>query len=365
MTGMRLGVGMVLAVLALVVGCGGGGGNAADPEPSGPVQRALRFVPEGGSLYFTDLDQFRTFAGAEDLDAARASSDELSEFYKFLSAPDHPYGGSYGAYTWPEHRRNWGWNELDLVWEANVSAPGATGSVVAFNPDFELTRLTSRLVKRKFRRSTYKGVAVYSHSDLSVLSVPTGIEGVPDIPSTSIQMLNAGILEDESVAVFSYEKKDVRAMIDVARDGPSVGDDDDYAGLADRYADAAALYLAPADCGLPSRVHPSVRRPALGFKGKRYETLALVYRVEGEGETTGSIAMHYADAEDAKEDLEKRERAASGFSLISPGVSYSELFSLQDASVDGNDLILEVEPADGRLALSKLLGEEDLLFALC
>jgi hypothetical protein len=181
-----------------------------------------------------------------------------------------------------------------------------------------------------------------------------------------IILRNVGVLEDEHLALLAYGKERVRSLIDAARDGAAAAGDDSYTTLADRYADAASVWIAPADCGLPDRTAPGAAAAAKPFKGHRYETIGLAYRVTGEGETNASVALHYADEADAEEDVDLRERAArDGFSIVAPGTNYDELFELADASTDGSDVVLELEPAGDTLALWRMLTQEDLLFALC
>lgn len=77
--------------------------------------------------------------------------------------------------------------------------------------------------------------------------------------------------------------------------------------------------------------------------------------------------MHYTSPESAKADLAlRRQMAQEGISL-NVGQPYNEtLFTLDEASVEGSDLVFQVSPISGMpRRLFDMVIADDMLFASC
>jgi hypothetical protein len=97
-----------------------------------------------------------------------------------------------------------------------------------------------------------------------------------------------------------------------------------------------------------------------------YTILGIGYARPG-WDPMGRVVMGFLDHDSARADLERRaEMARTGVSLVT-GVPYSEtLFSLEDASVHGTSLVLEVVPLDDiPRRLFQMLQTRDMGFAGC
>jgi hypothetical protein len=97
-----------------------------------------------------------------------------------------------------------------------------------------------------------------------------------------------------------------------------------------------------------------------------YDVLGVGYRYEDK-DLIGLIVMHYPDEADAQADLEARQQMAQEGISVQMMQPYSEaLFSLDDASVEENNLILRVSPANELpRRLFQMVIRRDMGFAAC
>jgi hypothetical protein len=97
-----------------------------------------------------------------------------------------------------------------------------------------------------------------------------------------------------------------------------------------------------------------------------YTALGVGYRYEGD-RALGLIVMHYPDADDAQADLEpRRQLAREGFSFRVRRPYSEVLFTVDEATVQDGDLVLQVSPIDNvPQRLFTMTMSRDLLFAVC
>jgi hypothetical protein len=179
-------------------------------------------------------------------------------------------------------------------------------------------------------------------------------------------MAVVGVLPSENIIVVGGGAE---TAIETHRDqaNSAVGVDS-FEELADRFGAAAAGWAGPGDIcseALGPRVSSEIEAQFDEFRGNPFQALAFAYNVEGEGMTTGSIAMHYEDPADAEADLELRENALTEGNSLSLNQPYNQLLEVTEASVDDKDLVIAVAPVDDRLELDQMLIRRDLVFALC
>jgi hypothetical protein len=325
-------------------------------EGGGALEEALSFAPASYSSFgFTDWDAMRTYGGLEETEPENADAQTLAD----LNQPDTPLTFTYGALQYPDHRSTWGWNELDLDWEADViPTEGSPFNVLGFNDDYDLSDLTSKLEEQGFESSEIEGGEFYEIDDpLSLFD---------EAPTTDMKIARVAVLSDENVAIVGAEQESVEIH---AEEEGSLAGSDTTASIVDRFGDYASVALAPGDtCARPPlgpRATPQIAEQLEDLRGNAYETLALGYRIEDEGETTGTIAMHYADASEAEEDLELRTGVLEEENSLVSAQPYSELLEVTGSEVDDSDLVIEVSATDGRLQLFEMFLQQDLSFALC
>jgi hypothetical protein len=341
---------LTAVLMLLVAGCNDAG------DGSGALEEALSFAPTSYSSFgFTDWEAMRTYGGIEDTEPEDADAETLADF----NQPNTPLAFSYGALQYPDHRSNWGWNELDLDWEAEViPTEGPPFHVLGFNDDYELTDLTSKLEDNGFESSEIDGGDFYEVED------PESILG--ESPTTDLAIRTVAVLDEENVAIVGADQG--TAEPSGGEDG-SLADSESTESIVDRFGDHASVALAPGEtCSQPALgpgTTPQIAEQLEDLRGHPYETLALGYRVEDEGESTGTIALHYSEAADAEEDLDLRTSVLEEENSLVSAQPYSELLEVTGSEVDDSDLVIEVAPADGRLQLFEMFLQQDLSFALC
>jgi hypothetical protein len=103
-----------------------------------------------------------------------------------------------------------------------------------------------------------------------------------------------------------------------------------------------------------------------GIGSHAYASLAVGYRQEGD-QPVGLIVFHYADADDAEADLDLRRTLSQEGRMSQYGMRrYSVVFTVDEATVQGSDLVLRVGPSDGTLrVLHDIVETADMLFAYC
>jgi hypothetical protein len=339
-------------VMVLGTGCDNGVGG----EGGGRLNEALSFAPSSyESFGFTDWEAMREYGDLDETEAADADPESLVVF----NEPNSPLGFSYNALQYPDHRSNWGWNELDLDWEAEVvPTEGPPYNVLGFNDDFDLADLTSKLAEQGFESSEIEGGELYQVDD------PLSLFG--SVPTTDISIGTVAVIDEENVAIVGGTEDSAEIHADEAA---SLAGSESIASITERFGDFASVALVPgetcADPALGGRTTPQIEELFEDLRGAPYETLAMGYRVEGEGETMGAIVMHYGDSSAAEDDLELRTGVLEEENSIATRQPYSELLEVTDSEVDDSDLVIEVGPADGSLQLFDLLLQRDLAFALC
>ena len=76
------------------------------------------------------------------------------------------------------------------------------------------------------------------------------------------------------------------------------------------------------------------------------------------------VGMHFEDSDRASEDLRPRLKLASG-EAPGQGGTFGERFRVREAVADGDDIVMQLEPAAKDLSLVSDLTEGPLLFASC
>jgi hypothetical protein len=165
---VRQTVATVIVVCALAISACDRISGAVDGESS--LRDALTFAPPALDLFaYTDWTQVREYAGAEDLGGG-ASEEQLISFNQTLAAPDAPLFSLFGGYQFPDHRATWGWNELDVVWEAHVTpAGGEPATVIALDEDFDVEQVTAKLDERDYSVKEVEDATIYSDDIFAIM----------------------------------------------------------------------------------------------------------------------------------------------------------------------------------------------------
>jgi hypothetical protein len=76
------------------------------------------------------------------------------------------------------------------------------------------------------------------------------------------------------------------------------------------------------------------------------------------------VGMHFEDSDQASDDLRPRVELASG-DAVGQGGTFGERFRVVEAAADGNEIVMDLEPASDDLPLLSDLTQGPLLFASC
>ena len=355
-------------VLVALVGCSDEGSTpeATTEAGSDPIATTLEFASSTAQeISVTDWTAIRA-----ELDGGEAAEEDPASLLLSLTEAGASTFVTYESEDFPDHESAWGWDLFDLAWEGYFASEGSgSAHILRFADGFDLGGVVDRFEQRGYEMEEVNGIPLYAHPD-----EPTSIDAewfTTDFGLRApLAVLNAGVLEEENILVLSTSKSGVEeAIATFSGETSSAAEDESYASLVDEVAGSIASYFAPGETlcdlatgGVPS---PAVMEQLEEYRGHQYEAGAAAYFLE-EGDPSGVFAFHYPSGEEAEADLELRSNAASGESFETLEPYAANTFQLEEASVDGQHLLLELGPSDsGQLALASAIANGDLLFAAC
>lgn len=368
---------------------------AALPSPtagltvSGSLGEALTHAgPIPTSVSFTDWAAIKASSGAPDLTGESPLEDKLRAIRNEAS-----FGG-FGLREIRTHAADWGFDVMDLAWEAQVSGSG-TFWILRLREGFDLARLTDKLDAYGFATEQLP------RGTLRVGTIANLTQG--GRRSSNVAFLHTGVLDDGRTLVLSSLGDPERGdpVRQILTDGPRAVADlsaQSVAGLLD--GPHVASILVGWDCrqlvaqGFAS-VSPEVRAEIdlqLAAAGPltAYNALAIGYGRDPD--LHGRVVMGYAEAGQAQADLVgRRLLAETGISASTRSATvplhYSDrLFTLASASVAERAIILDLAPAAEQVPvpvpvpssggsllptesfprrLAEMVLSRDLLFAAC
>ena len=355
-------------VLITSVGCT----DDASAPPAGaetgshPIETTLAFASSTSEeISVTDWTAIRA-----ELDDGEAAEEEPASLLLSLTEAGASTFVTYESEDFPDHESAWGWDVFDLAWEGYFASE-ESGSVyiLRFADGFDLAPVIDRFEQRDYEMEEVNGIPVYAHP-----GEPTSIDEewfATDFgPRAPLAVLNAGVFEEENILVFSTSKSGVEeAIATFSGETSSAAEDESYTALVDEVEGSIGAFFAPGetlcDQAAGGLTIPAVTERLEEYRGHQYEAGAAAYFLE-EGNPSGVFAFHYPSAEEAEADLDLRSNAAGGESLVTLEPYAANTFQLEEASVDGQDLLLELGPSEsGQLALGAAIVEGDLLFAAC
>lgn len=370
---------IILILLVSLTACG------KDSKGETNLESASAMMPADTTQFsFTDWASIKEVEGFSDL----SSQDSMDRRTKFTSqafvgsfkvnppiVARHTAPSSYGLDWFMTHAKMWGWDATDLVWEANFWLPdSAPIFILQFPQDWDFAPLLALFDERGFEQSEYQGVSIYSNEQY------LNAEWFRSV--TTFAVLNTAVIPQESRLVLCAQAKEVRAVLDV------------YQGKADSLADDSAAQSVVGRLGaayaafVVTGAEACVENELFGERGDQeeiarlraamleewpeisqvhaYTALGVGYRLEDD-QVLGLIVFHYPDDKDAEADLPARQRLAQESTSPQTRQAYSKaVFILDEASVQGSDLMFEVSPVSGASrCLFDMVMRRDMLFAVC
>lgn len=324
------------------------------------LREAVALLPPGAdSLGFTDWSRIRASLGAEDV----TGDSPIDEKVAVVGATNEQEAAAsgFGAAYLRTHRDTWGWDTLDVDWEAIFSGDGVPVSVVRLREGTDVAAIAARYDERGFTTEDAPSATIRSHA------LDPGADW---IRSGELAVTNTAFLDDGRTLMFASSVDALREALGGTARAPVPGQAAVVGALEG--ASAAWLVLAPGCADFtPLPLDPldpdaSVRPLATGGPLHPWTALGIGYARPG-WDPIGRVVMGFLDPTSAAADLGARtELARTAVSLFS-GRPYAEtVLAVQGSRVDGPTIVLDVAPADDRpTRLFQAVMRRDLPFAGC
>jgi hypothetical protein len=346
---------VLVSVVALGLLVAGPAGAQASEAPAaggrpGALAEAVTFAPLGiRGITFDDWAAMKAAHGLEDVTSATPITERLDAI-QTLTAEEGPFGG-IGLRDFVGFAEANGWDLTDLDWEADYVTDEGWVSVVRLREGFDLDPIVASYDDAGYTVEAYGDAVIRSQK----------------------RHASAAILDDGRTLVLGRSTDAVKAALDARhvqtfRAAPA-------AIVADALGEplSAAIDVDARACARydPRRVpSPDPRNlAALEAAGPllAWEAMGISTGRTADGDPAGRIVFAYGTPADALSDMAGRTLLAQqAVSLETRRPLPESLFTLDAFTVDGNALILDVTPADGRnRRLPDALKASDLVFATC
>lgn len=338
---------------------------------------ALAWTPsdlEDPLVAFTDWDAIKGSLGVPWL-TGEASQDVKIEFLRRLDQ-DYAAASAYGLFQFLGHRESWGFDTVDLAWEAEITSSGLPPTYVLKLPDgFDLARVVDRFVERGFTQTGSGRARIYSH--------PIDLDA-DWIGTSELSIHNVGVLEEERILVLSSAYRAVELLLGTYDE--RYASLDEIEGAVEVVESLGPSFSAYVLFGISTCLRFSAT-PSLGllieaatqtgstalekrFSGGSpllpYRAFGVGYAYES-GHPTGRIAFVYEDPEDAFEDLAaRRQIAENGRSDVWERPLAEAYFTVDRVAAVGSSILFDVHPAAGQpRRLFQMVVYADAPFAAC
>jgi hypothetical protein len=348
----------------------------ASATPSTPAATPVNLVEaigaapaDASALYFRDWDMTKDALGVHGPSTA-LPDDDLQAFFRAVFQSDTP-DLSEGQVDPASQLDRWGFTAIDLRWESFL--PGS-GTVLAFDDDFDVSSLVDAFVACGFEQQDVNGVPVFvTESSNECLTAPPAL--VATLPTgTAFGVDAAG-----GFLVIAMDPAAVATELAVlAGEADRLSDEPGSTEFLEQLAPANFAVLVAIDlrtCGFfangslpsdPSNLEELQAQQA-PYIGHLYRWLVLAEQYEAD-HPTGQIGFLYGNADYAVADLPLRN-SADAIPSLKQGKTYQEFaFTTTDVDASGTTIMVQVgPPPDGPLDLTRLYngGGVDLMFALC
>jgi hypothetical protein len=354
----------VVALVTLVVVAVAGVALSLTPRRTPPLPSALASMPaETLTASVTDWARVRATLGATgDLGAGagllgRAYDTDLSAVSVL---------GDMADVMEPRY----GWSVHDALWEGLAQSRQGAALVVQMPAGFDLQRVRERLRALEYL-PPFESDGVWRGGK----NVVARIDG-----SLTPLLGHAVVLDEQHRLVFSDTKSYARRTAAVIQGSvASLGQQEPVTAVAEQLggATASVVHTGRRGCqvmGFGSAAAPDkarARQRVAAVGGLRpYAAVGLGLMAGAAGEGGGPrrapmlVAMHFADAGAADDQVDRRSRLAVG-DAPAQGGTYESRFSVASAMQRGGDVVLRLRPREADSQLLSDLGSGALLFASC
>lgn len=328
--------------------------SAPTPIPTEPLAVVAALVGDDtATVSFSDWNRLR---GGAPVPAATDPADRLA---LILSLQGRAPASGFAMAQFRGHRAAWGWDTLDLAWEATLQADGPPVFVLGLVPGFDLAPLIAHFRDRVFSEVRRGPARVFSR--------PLDV-AAPWVKTTELAIHNTAIFGDARLMVLSSSPEELDralarltgAMTPAAPRATAFAAA--VAGLGD--VDAAIVLLRGEMCAsFAPAADPALAAVAATLHP--WAALAAGWRT-GDAAAVGRFAFVYDDPATASADLAGRARLAREGSTGDGRPLADLVFRLVDARADGALILLDVEPAGGQpVRIVQAYRGSELPFAAC
>jgi len=350
--------------------------NARKGQPQAAEARlatAMRILKANASdleprnIGFTDWTLAKEYMDLPNLDGT-SSDEEKRDFVIGFGANQVAGAGEWLGSD--SYRSTWG---FDVDWELGEESY----SVLKFRDGFDFEEWRQQLLSQSYiEEDGYQGAIVLSTEDLSV---PFRRRNVVYLTEENILVLSGEARSDSMLGAL-----DIVDLIKENSEGLMA--DDAIADTAAQLGETAAAIITLNRCTMPS-MHPFTylseyllpsavtdninqyldeKGAEMIFSAHDYEVFGMGYRYE-DGLPVVVLVFHYADPTDARADLSmRREVIANGPSLLHKSLGYADLHSVTDSYVEGNNLVLELQPAQNNPTVQfDMVRNREIFLTMC
>ncbi len=354
---MKLGC---IAVLVLIGSLAGLSGcvqqNIAPVSSVAPdLAEALAFAPANvASFAFTDWSLIKEYEGVENV-TSKSNDTDRRRFLSSLATRQAP-ASSFGlSDLLTEPAKTWSFDGTDYLWESTltgISNSSIETYVVKLRNDFNLTQLIADFNSRGFEASSYRSATIYTYSSSDYSAISTDWFG-----PYGYSILNTAIVATQKMLIFG-NTADIHAVLDAYNNAtPNLASDSTLHNFVLGLGTLFSVEIMPggdvcsALSSLPQKMQTILQSDKSGVAELHpYEWLGLGYRYDLK-HLSGLIGLHFAHEADARADLEpRRQLAAHGTSLFSDQPYSKDIFTVDDAVVQSDNLLLQVSPINAEPA---------------
>ena len=349
---------LAVLVLSLVAGLVVVGVVVWQRQHRTELDQALDAVPARSlRVAFTDWETVRTR-----LKARLGASPDKAAIETFMS---RAYDSDFSAASSIDEsaaalQENYGFGPATAQWEAYAQSRRGATMVLDVGDDADFDELADNLRDLGYKKPKDEDGVWRGGADLVAQIDPT----------ITPELQYVVLLADRGLVVTSdnagYAAESARAA---SGDGPSLGDKDGIAALADRLGEPANamvwsgdfacddLAMSRADSDDQARAEQLVRQ-AGGVSPLAGLAMGM------EPDRTLRVVAHFEDSERARQNLRPRARLAVG-EAVGRGGSFSDSFRLTDSRAVGSEVVLDLEPRDRTGFVLSALYDGPVLFATC
>jgi hypothetical protein len=333
------------------------------------LTQALTLVPNTAELVtFTNWSVVKAQAKAENVNSL-SNINQQADLVKWLQEQT-PFA-AYAFAQVEKHATDWGWNSLDVVWEAATRVGETPLYVLKLRDDLDFAPIHKHFADRGFRKFKYLGAVVYAFSGTAAWT-----------NTTQRSIFTTAIFESEKVLVMSYRPESVQAVLELnagqtqanaaamaqnvaLKSTVAMLDAKPSAFLAKASFACKSLDAMAKDLGMSADNLGKFKNSFSTETVHAYSTFGMGYTHDGD-KVIGTVVLHYDNADDARADMTIRQKDLRQGISLSNLQPYTELLTLDKATLQGNDIVLNVLPANNSpRTLWSMISRQDMAYARC